>query len=304
MNDENSMLREALKEALAKRKPIDYKLKNQQVLDHGYVEYVDHMGTDLSPLEAARMSTSNPTGVDETKDRKLNDRLWREKHTSPYEMCILELQVQAPLFVVRQMDRHRTISHGGEHDVVESCDDITRKFLSKNEFSGRYSAMEDLFYIPSIDRILGPDPYNKQGSQRNLGDEATAKALATLKDARDNSWKAYEELLGLGVSRETSRMVLQMNQYTRVRLMGSALTWMRFLDLRLRRDVQWETRQYAVAIANVFKSLWPFLWEVFEEHTLYAKTVSCTDLERLRVALGDQASSFKFLADEGDFLKE
>lgn len=84
------------------------------LLDHGYLKYIAHMGDDLTPLEAARMSTGNPTGVDHAKDAATRDYLWRHAHATPFEMAVLQIEVQCPLFVRSEWHRHRTQCLAGD----------------------------------------------------------------------------------------------------------------------------------------------------------------------------------------------
>lgn len=91
------------------------------VLDHGYLRYVAHLGDDLTPLEAARMSTGNATGTDPAKDDATRDYLWRHAHATPFEMAVLQIEVQVPIFVAREWHRHRTQCLAG---TTELCFDL------------------------------------------------------------------------------------------------------------------------------------------------------------------------------------
>jgi thymidylate synthase (FAD) len=220
----------------------------QQVLDHGYVKLVTAWGDDLSPLKAARMSTGNPTGEDDAKDDRLRDYLWRHGHATPFEMAGLSVEIQAPLFVARQIFRHRTFSF--------------------NEFSGRYAEMPDLFYIPGLSRIQGQAASNKQASGEGLPPEVQLMAQAQMAQATRAARLVYESLIAKGVARETARMVLPLNQYTRWQQQGNLRNWFHFLSLRLDEHTQCESRQYAEAVAALIQERWPKTWEVFERHTL------------------------------------
>ena len=138
-----------------------------------YVELVDCMGSDLSPLENARLSTGNATGVDVAKDDGLRDRLWRDKHTSPWEACVAAVELVVPMAVLRQLDRHRTVDVS--NTVIEEYDDF-RKYTSRNEFSARYSEMPDLYYLPGEERFKPKGTANKQGSEGELAVEKRARA--------------------------------------------------------------------------------------------------------------------------------
>lgn len=235
-------------------------LQPNSVLDHGYVKHVDHMGDDLTPLEYARMSTDNPTGVDEEKDDRLRGRLWNLKHTSPFEGPVLCVELMVPLFVLRQIDRHRTVDISNpEVDILFSDYDDFRKWTSRNEFSARYSIMPEAYYIPSIERLRasGKSVTNKQGSGGSIS-EAEARVMQdTIRIHSMAARKAYEDLLEMGMASELARAVLPTNQYTKIRLQANMLHWYKFLRLRLPEEAQWETRQYAEIIAAMMEEIWP-----------------------------------------------
>lgn len=242
--------------------------KSINVLDKGYVKYVRHMGTDLSPVEDARMSTNNPTGVDKNKDDKLRRRLWKDQHTSPFEGCVLCIEMKVPLFILRQIERHRTLDI---EDIEISEADEFRKYTSRNEFSGRYAEFEDEFYVPFVDRFELIDKQNKQASGReipaNYISHSAGRSIleADMELYFQKSYEEYEKLLSRGVSRELARLVLPVAIYTNIRITANLLNWFKFLKLRLAKDAQWEVRQYAEAISNITKELWPECYKLFEE---------------------------------------
>jgi thymidylate synthase (FAD) len=243
-----------------------------KVLDAGYVTLIDHMGDDLNPLEAARMSTGNKTGVEVTKDDALRDRLWRDKHSSPFEMNVASFELQVPLFVLRQIDRHRTVNI--DAGVTYENYDEFRKYTSRNEFSGRYAVMPDLYYIPEVERIQPQSKTNKQGSEGEMTPEDRTDLHTIIDLHTKHARMQYNDLVTCGLSNELARMVLPQNQYTRIRIQAAMSNWFKFLAERLPETAQWETRQYAKVIGRELRRLWPKCWEVFEEHTLYSKTFS------------------------------
>ncbi|RLA42170.1 MAG: hypothetical protein DRQ64_00310 [Gammaproteobacteria bacterium] len=250
--------------------------KEFKLLDHGYVKLVDHMGSDLAPLEAARMSTDSATGVDEDKDDRLRTRLWGDKHTSPFEMNEVVFEIQCPMFVLRQLDRHRTATIDNSSAYFENYDEF-RKYTNRNEFSGRYSKMPDLYYIPPVERIRAKSKANKQGSAEPLELEAQQMVCNVIETTTAVIRQAYETIVEEGVATEIARLPLPQNQYTKIRIKASLLHWLKFFDLRLRGDVQEETRSYAQAMAWVVRGLWPKCWDVFEEHNLYGAQLSRRD---------------------------
>jgi thymidylate synthase (FAD) len=250
-----------------------------KVLDHGYVKLVDSMGDDLTPLQAARMSTGTETGVDTEKDDRLRKRLWGDSHTSPFELNQIVFELQLPMFCLRQIDRHRTLNIS-EEAITETLNyDEHRKYTNRNEYSSRYSQMPDLYYIPPADRIRGKSMTNKQGSGEALDKKGRECTVGILKMHTREASGYYQNLIEEGVSSEIARLVLPQNQYTKIRMGACLLHWLKFFDLRLRKDVQEETRAYAQAMAWIVRGLWPKCWEVFEEHNLYGARL--TRLERL-----------------------
>lgn len=264
-------------------KALTIRNQHYKLLDHGYVQLIDFMGDDLTPLASARMSTGKETGVDEDADDHLRERLWRDGHTSPFESCEMIVELQLPIFCLRQIDRHRTLKY--DDAQIETVDPTMREFSTRNEYSGRYATMPDLHYCPALTRIKGKNPSNKQGSGELLGEQSRFYAVKLVQDTTAKSRESYEALVGMGVASEVARLPITLNQYTKVRLKACLLNWFKFLDLRLRPDVQWETRCYAQAIGKIIMALWPKTWDVFEEHTLYGTRLSRTERAFLKRAL-------------------
>lgn len=260
--------------------------KHYRVLDHGYVKCVEngHMGDDLTPLQSARMSTDKATGVDPDADHRLRERLWSDQHTSVFESNVLAVEVQLPLFTLQQFDRHRTVDIA--NGIVFEDYDSFRKFHSENEFSGRYSQMPDLHYRPLLKRYGGKNGMNKQGTGEALPDWSQAEGHKQLITATLGARGAYDEMTRIGISSEVSRFALTYTQYTKVRLQANLLNWFKFLDLRLREDVQLETRIYARCIARIVRDLWPKCWDVFSEHTLYGVRFGAHEIALMRSMFG------------------
>ena len=216
------------------------------VLDHGYVNEVEHWGSDERIIESARMSTDGSfRGWD--VDTKLLHYLWDHKHHSPFEMGGLTIEVQSPIFVAREWMRHRTQSY--------------------NELSGRYTELPDLFYIPSIERLMGGKQgvKNKQGSEEGFSEIDAKWFQQFLQDTTDFTRQAYVDLLGWGVARELARLVVPVNQYTRFRASANLRNWLAFLSLRLDRTAQWEIRQYAQEVAKIIQEHFPRTYALFDK---------------------------------------
>lgn len=243
--------------------PSEYK-GEIKVLDHGYVKYIDHMGTDETVIEAARMSTGKGFEGWE-KDLPLLDYLYRHKHMTPFEMPVLHIEVQAPLFVFREWHRHRSQSY--------------------NEFSARYSVMPNLHYEPSLDRVRQKQSaLNKQGgSDKDLIEESIAKEyLDEIIIEQEHLYENYESMLERGMAKEVARINTPVSRYSKMRATCDLRNWLAFLKLRMAPDAQYEIREYANAVAEIIKQLWPRTYSLFEEYDLHGVSISRTELQVIR----------------------
>jgi len=217
------------------------------VLDHGYIKYITHCGSDESIIEAARMSTDNGfQGWD--KDEALLEYLYSHFHSTPFEMPDLTIEVQAPIMVFREWHRHRTQSY--------------------NELSARYTELPDMYYLPSIERIQKQSKLNKQGSDEPF-DEATATDIQhQIRNMQRSIRDQYDYLIKSGLAREIARINCPVAQYSRMHAKGNLLNWLKFSTLRMAPGAQWEIRQYAKALALIIKELYPRTYALFEEYSL------------------------------------
>jgi len=205
------------------------------VLDRGFVKLIDHLGSDLSVVNAARVSFGKRKEAFDEGDAKLIKYLAKHEHTSPFRHTALTLHVKAPIFVFRQWMKHR----------------IGSEF---NEISGRYVEFpEDEFYVPEVFRQQAK--VNKQGSEGAVEDQAAAKA-AYLESCRA-SVAQYKALLALGVCREQARCVLPLGLYSEVYWTVSLQAAAHFIRLRADGHAQWEIQQYAHAVREVVQSVYP-----------------------------------------------
>lgn len=216
------------------------------VLDYGYVKSIDGWGSDESIIEAARMSTAKGfQGWD--RDAGLLSYLWKHKHHTPFEMGGSIIEVQAPIFVVREWMRHRTQSF--------------------NELSARYVELPDLYYIPSIERLMHgrQSTRNKQSSDEGFTEAAASILQSNFEQATKESRVTYEYLIEQGVARELARLVIPMNQYTRFRASANLRNWLHFLGLRLDESAQWEIREFSKALSIIIRGRFPRTYALFEE---------------------------------------
>lgn len=235
--------------------------KQFKVLDHGIVEVIDYMGNDAAVAEAARTSYGQGTKKVST-DQGLINYLWRNHHGTPFEMCELKVFMRLPIFVARQLVRHRT--------------------ANINEYSLRYSEPQDLFYCPDSDQIQFQSKDNKQGRGGHLDEELKIQFRENSKDHAEMSMNLYQNWNDEGLARELNRMNLPVSLYTQWYWKVDLRNLLGFLKLRMDSHAQYEIRVFANALAEVVKEVYPMVWAAFEEYTLYAETFSRKDLKVLK----------------------
>lgn len=232
-----------------------------KVLDHGFIRVVDYMGTDACIEQAARVSYGEGTrAVSDTA--KLLDYLMGHHHSSPFEMCEIKLDVKLPVFVARQWIRHRT--------------------ANVNEYSARYSILDREFYIPAIDRIGVQSTDNKQGTGEAMQLEDAEKVRKILSDDCQIAYADYEEMIGMGLSRELARMNLPTNIYTRWFWKTDLHNLFHFLRLRNDPHAQYEIRVYAEAITGMVADWVPMAFAAFMQHKVGSHTFSARAMAALR----------------------
>lgn len=224
-----------------------------KVLDHGFIRLVDYMGSDLSIVRSARVSYDADwrTGEDAGKDEKLIAYLLRNKHSTPFESVRFLFEIAAPIFVLRQHDRHRTID-----DPSNFCGLAYQKYWSYNEVSARYTELPEEFYIPELTRITTQSTSNKQMSsneQNPFAEEIQEDMQETCKTA----FKAYRRMIENGCPRELARIVLPLATYTRFFAAVDLHNFLHWASLRIGAHAQHEIRVYAEAGVNLVRNICP-----------------------------------------------
>jgi thymidylate synthase (FAD) len=227
------------------------------ILDHGFVGLVDWMGSDSSICQAARVSYGDGTkSVNE--DRGLIRYMMNHGHTSPFEMIELKFHLKIPIVVMRQHVRHRT--------------------ASLNEYSGRYSEMTDEMYLPAPDRMQKQSQTNKQGSsEEELSNQQKAFVESLMSQSYQTAYKIYEYLLGYGMSRELSRIVLPVANYTELYWKIDLKNFFHYIKLRSDPHAQYEIRVVADAMYDLIKPIFPIACEAFEDYWMNAKTLNAME---------------------------
>lgn len=211
------------------------------VLDHGHVRLVDFMGSDLRVVEAARVSYKSASKGEES-DKKLLFFLYKNRHTSPFEMCKVTFNIKMPIFVMRQFIRHR--------------------MQNVNEMSARYTELPEEFYIPESWRAQ--DTKNKQGSI-----ESSALEQRSITDMVASTYgvafNTYKLLLQKGVAKEMARFVLPVGIYTEFYTTWDLRNLFHYFSLRDDPHAQWEHQQYGKAMKTITSLLFPWSMEAYEK---------------------------------------
>ena len=230
-----------------------------KVLDHGYVNYIGHYGSEEEIIAAARMSTQKGFqgwgSSEKPGDEKLLRYLWTHGHTSPFEMAGLHVEVQCPIFVARQIFRHRTFSY--------------------NEASARYAPLPELDYLPTVERLMMQSKVGNTQTGAMKGAKALNEVFASawqelLRFNLIDSRRLYAAGLAAGIPQELARGALTVNAYTRFRMMGNLKNWTDLLRKRLPGDAQWETRQFSEAILTIATEHFPRTGALFAESRAHA----------------------------------
>lgn len=221
-----------------------------EVLDKGYVRLVNHMGSDLTVVNAARVSYAKESKELNDKDIRLIKFLAREGHTSPFRHVIMQFEIYAPLMVARQWWKYVI---GSAH--AEGTGDSLEAW---NESSRRYITEEPTFYIPGEQQWRSKPENSKQGSGAVLGNETGQKLTKELIDYIELGVQKYEAALQDGVCAEQARLFLpSYGMYVRWYWTASLQAVCHFLNQRLEHDAQKEIQDYAKAILELSKPLYP-----------------------------------------------
>lgn len=231
-----------------------------KIHDHGFVGLVDHMGSDAAIVEAARVSYQTGTKATRT-DRALIRYLMRHKHTSPLEMCEVKLHLRAPIFVLRQLLRHRT--------------------ASINEESGRYSEIREMFFSPALGDLAPQSLDNKQGREGEFPLHKQKAIRNVIEANNEYSYASYKALLGEDLARELARITLPLTTYSSLYWKVDLHNLLHFLTLRTDSHAQKEIRDYADAILDIIRPLFPYAVEAWEDYQQQAKMLSRMDLDLL-----------------------
>lgn len=294
----------------------------RQVLDNGYVQFIEKWGSDERIIEAARMSTNkgflgwdpgpcvacDGCGVVDASglaclscegkgshkgDQKLLSYLYSNHHDTPFEMAGMIIEVKAPIMVFREWHRHRTQSY--------------------NEMSARYVPLPNENYLPTVERCMLGSSTNKQaqGMGGALSEERAKVWLQKVESSYAGSQIVYEQGLSWGVPKELARLTVPVARYSKMRASANLRNWLAFLTLRADSKAQWEIRMYANEVALLIKEHWGRTYDLFcEQREEYAaakqwrseRKTMCEQLEALRNKVNSLETELKFAVGSPDYL--
>lgn len=212
------------------------------------VKLEEACASDISVARAAWVSNiaKDAREKDASNIEGLINFLYRNRHMSPFEHGMLKFYIECPIFVAREFMRHRTFSY--------------------NEMSGRYMELPPRFYLPPRNRPLvqqgKPGAYTftpGTSTQMNYVEDST-------KQAYENAWGAYKNMMHAGVAKEVARNVLPVGTMTQFYVTGNPRNWMQFLSLRDDKHALYEIREVAQQIAGRFEEVMPLTYAAYKKY--------------------------------------
>lgn len=223
----------------------------------GFVQLVDFMGSDETIVNAARVSYG---GKKKRSDEDLIKYLIRNEHMSPFEMVEFIFIIKVPIFVARQMFRHRTASF--------------------NEISGRYTKYEEEFFVPNEYRV--DSSFNNQESELVNNNDVLKEVIDLVKNNNQISFETYKKLLEeKNLTKELARSVLPLGTFTQFYYKQDLRNLMNFLKLRLDEHAQKEIREVALAIEYFVKNIVPVTYSAFKNYLIDSMRISKEDINNL-----------------------
>lgn len=240
-------------------------LTHQLYNGDGFVKIIDCMPRlapigrtmDYAIVQMARASVGSGL-KSEREDNALINYLVRNKHTSPLEGIEFKFMVRCPIFIARQVMRHRTFSF--------------------NEFSARYSILPDQFYKTTPRRQSSL--FKQSSDDSDITDEQIKEYEKYLNSA-ENLYKEYDRMISLGISKELARIALPVSIYTEFYMKGNLHNFLHFIKLRMDLHAQNEIRELATAMYSIIKTLVPVATGAWEKYTLHAITLSQYEIDAI-----------------------
>ena len=226
----------------------------KEVLDKGFIEVVDSLGSDLTVVNSARVSFGKRKTKFDKSDARLVKYLAKYKHYSPFRHLQVQFHLKAPEFVMRQWYKHVV--------GIETTSNSSAKDHAWNEISGRYVPVVD-YYNPSVWRKQSDD--NKQASEGVLDDLQQKRMDDAYNDLMRKVRMTYDKMVNAGMAKEQARIILPLNQYTEVYWTASFQAVMNFIELRNEKTSQWEIQEYAKVLLDLMFNVYPETTKLWSE---------------------------------------
>jgi len=218
----------------------------------GSVEYISHMGSDLSIVNAARVSFGSEKEELDDKDKKLINYLVKHNHTSPFEHCAITMRFTVPLFIRSQHHRHRTWSY---NEISRRYTSVDMEFYEPSEFRTQHKSNRQA----STETLVNPDLSDVTG----LCAHPLNTASKAVRNHHKKSMRLYQKLMDKGVCREQARGVLPQNLYTQYYGTTNLHNLFKFISLRQHEGAQWEIQLVADACFELASQHFPVSTEAF-----------------------------------------
>lgn len=223
----------------------------------GSVEYVQHMGTDLTIVNSARVSFGKEKLRLDESDEKLIKYLAKHKHTSTFEHNVMTFRFKVPLYVRSQHHRHRTWSY---NEISRRYTEVNIEFYEPKQFRTQHKsnrqASNDVYINPSL---------NSKAAKNTTVPVPSYYASDAIKHHHQKSLSLFEQLIDNGVCREQARGVLPQNLYTEYYGTTNLSNLLKFIELRVHEGAQWEIQQVALACLEIAKSRWPIAVQTYQD---------------------------------------
>lgn len=223
----------------------------------GKVEYVEHMGSDLSVVNSARVSFGKHKQSLDEKDEKLINYLIKHRHTSTLEHCTVTFRFKVPLFVRSQHHRHRTWSY---NEISRRYTDYNIEFYEPESFRTQHESNRQ---ASNQDELIDPRIYPENIINHNL------KCSQAIRAYHKKGLRFFNDLIAAGVCREQARGVLPQNMYTEYYGTCNLGNILKFVDLRTHDGAQWEIQKVAESVLSIAKELYPITVGAYEKAKLH-----------------------------------
>ena len=230
----------------------------------GKVDFIAHMGSDMTIVNSARVSFGKEVEEINEKDKKLINYLIKHRHTSVLEHCSVTFRVKVPLYIRSQHHRHRTWSY---NEISRRYTEVDLEFYEPKRFrtqhkSNRQASNTDDLINPSVTKNSSNFAFN------GVVHIPSYPASEAVRDHHVKSLELFNRLIEAGVCREQARGVLPQNLYTTYYATSNLNNLLKFIDLRTHEGAQWEIQQLAKGMLEITEMLFPITVEAWKENTV------------------------------------